>query len=146
MLMRAAAAIFGLALSSALAAAAPTSGPAAVVDSFHSALRTGDTAAAAALLTDDALIFEEGGVERSKAEYAIRHLPADAEFMKTVSAKVVRRSTGSAPGLAGVASEGRVSGTVRGKPVERRTTETMILRQTERGWRIAHIHWSSGGP
>jgi hypothetical protein len=39
-----------------------------------------------------------------------------------------------------------VSGTVRGKPVERRTTETMILLQTERGWRIAHIHWSSGGP
>ena len=52
----------------------------AVVDAFHAALKRGDTIAAAALLVDDVLIFESGGVERTKAEYAARHLPADAAF------------------------------------------------------------------
>lgn len=59
---------------------APPREAAAVVDAFHAALRRGDTRAAAALLSDDALIFETGGAERSKAEYAAHHLPADAEF------------------------------------------------------------------
>ncbi len=36
-----------------------------VVDAFHAALRAGDTAKAAALLADDALIFEAGYAERS---------------------------------------------------------------------------------
>src|SRR6476619_707425 len=60
-------------------------GPAATVDSFHKALRRGDAAWAAALLAEDALIFESGEVERSKAEYASHHLGADAEFSKRVT-------------------------------------------------------------
>lgn len=40
------------------------------VDSFHAALARGDTAAAAAAFSNDALIYEHGGAERSKAEYA----------------------------------------------------------------------------
>jgi hypothetical protein len=29
------------------------------------------------------------------------------------------------------------------KPVELVSTETMVLRKGEAGWRIEHIHWSS---
>ncbi|HEY6662635.1 MAG TPA: nuclear transport factor 2 family protein [Sphingomicrobium sp.] len=135
-------AALGLALAAG-AGAAPSASPEAVVDAFHAALAKGDTAGAAALLADDALIFEEGGAERSKAEYAARHLPADAEFSKAVRAAMTRRASQSAGGMAWVASEGRVSGVFHGKAIDRVTTETMILHRTSRGWRIMHVHWSS---
>src|SRR5215213_9615092 len=65
---------------------------AATVDAFHAALRGGDTRAAAAVLAEDALIFEAGGAEHSKAEYTEHHLPADAEFSRAVSSVVSRRA------------------------------------------------------
>lgn len=117
--------------------------PEAVIDAFHSALARGDTAGAAVLLADDALIFEEGGAERTKAEYTARHLPADAQFSKAVKATVTRRTSRFEGALAWVASEGRVRGIFKGKPVDRRTTETVVLRKGGQSWRIVHIHWSS---
>lgn len=131
------------------ASAAPTTvaaaelAPAGVVDAFHAALRRGDTNAAATLLADDALIYEEGGAERTKAEYASHHLLADAEFSKAVASQMTRRGGSSDGNVAWVASEGRATGTFRGKAVDRVTTETMVLRRTARGWRIVHVHWSS---
>lgn len=117
--------------------------PAAVVDAFHAALHRGDTRAAAALLSEDALIYEAGVVERSKAEYVSQHLPADADFSKAVSSVVTRRSGHSDGGLAWVASEGRYSGTYHGKALNQRTTETMLLRRVGPSWKIVHVHWSS---
>lgn len=116
---------------------------AAVVDAFHAALRRGDTAAAAALLAEIALIFESGGVERSKAEYESHHLAADAAFSKAVPAVMLRRSGDAGNGLAWIATEGRMTGTYKDKPVDRLSTETMILRQVAGTWKIIHIHWSS---
>jgi ketosteroid isomerase-like protein len=117
--------------------------PVAVVDAFHSALARGDTKGAAALLADEALIFEEGGAERSKAEYVAHHLPADAEFSQVVRSVVAHRSRGASGSLAWVASEGRTSGIFKGKPIDLSTTETMLLRRTGSGWKIVHVHWSS---
>jgi ketosteroid isomerase-like protein len=116
---------------------------AATVDSFHAALRRGDTRAAASLLTDDALVFEAGGAERSKAEYAAQHLAADAEFSRSTTATVTRRSGGSDGRLAWIASEGRTTGSFRGRSIDSTTAETMLLRRLGRAWKIAHIHWSS---
>ena len=116
---------------------------AATVDAFHAALWRGDVSAAAALLADDALIFEEGGAERSKAEYAAQHLPADAAFSQAVAPSVTRRTGGSRGALAWIATEGRTTGSYRGKPVDLATTETMILRRSGGDWKIVHIHWSS---
>src|SRR6185503_9963684 len=92
-------------------------GAAATVDAFHAALKRGDTIAAAALLADDALIFEAGGVERTKAEYAARHLPADAEFAQATSSMVTHRNARSDGTLAWIASEGRTTGKLRGKAI-----------------------------
>ena len=116
---------------------------AAAVDAFHAALRRGDTQAALALLTDDALIFEEGRAERSKAEYAAQHLAADAAFSTAVPGVKTRRTGDSAHGLAWIASEGRTKGTFRGKAVNRVSAETMVLRDIGGSWKIVHIHWSS---
>ena len=123
---------------------APSARPAAaVVDAFHAALRRGDTRAALALLAEDALIFESGGVERGKAEYASHHLAADAAFSQAVPSTISRRAGEAVGRIAWIATEGRTTGTFKGKAVDRKSVETMLLRRTGAGWRIAHIHWSS---
>lgn len=116
---------------------------AAVVDAFHQALERGDTNAALSHLADEALIFESGGVERGKKEYASHHLAADAAFSQAVPSKVIRRTARVTGGTAWVASEGRTTGTFKGKAVDRKTVETMILRRIGGAWKIVHIHWSS---
>lgn len=128
--------------------AAPSISPAAqpavaIVDAFHAALQRGDTQAAAALLADDVLIFEAGGAERSKAEYLAEHLPADSDFARTTEARVARRVGQASGATVWIASEGRTTGEFRGRPINSRTTETMILTRVGGMWRITHIHWSS---
>ena len=123
--------------------AAPARPAAAVVDAFHAALRRGDTRTALGFLANDALIFESGGAERGKAEYASHHLAADAAFSQAVPSTITRRAGASVGDLAWIATEGRTAGTYKGKPVDRRTVETMVLRRMKAGWRIVHIHWSS---
>jgi ketosteroid isomerase-like protein len=116
------------------------------VDAFHAALARGDTVAALALLSSDALIFEEGSAERSKAEYAAQHLGADAEFTAAVPSTRTRR-TGNAIGAnAWIATEGRVTGNFKGRAVDRISAETMVLRRAGAVWQIVHIHWSSRSP
>jgi ketosteroid isomerase-like protein len=128
-------------LSSVLPAQAR--GAAASVDAFHAALRRGNTKAASALLADNALIFEGGGVERSKAEYEAHHLSADAAFSQAVPSVMTRRAGDSDGTVAWIASEGRTTGTYKGKAIDRVTAETMVLRRIGRVWKVTHIHWSS---
>lgn len=114
------------------------------VDAFHAALGRGDTAAALSFLADDAMIFEQGAVERSKAEYAAHHLAADATFAQAVPS-VRSKRTGRVEGdAAWIASEGRTTGRYKDKAVDRVTTETMVLRRQGGDWAVVHIHWSSG--
>jgi ketosteroid isomerase-like protein len=117
--------------------------PAAVVDAFHAALARGDTASASALLADDALIFESGGAERSKAEYAAHHLGADAKFAQAVPRSITSRSGVAVGDMAWIATEGRTTGTYGDRAIDSVSTETMVLRKGGDGWKIAHIHWSS---
>ena len=131
--------------------AAPTAGAlspfagnaAATVDAFHAALKSGDARAASALLADDVLIYESGEVERSKAEYAAHHLTADIEFTKAVPATVTRLAGRSIGTMAWIASEGRTTGKFNGRPIDEKTTETMVLQRFGKAWRIVQIHWSS---
>lgn len=116
---------------------------AAIVDAFHAALARNDPSTAIELLADDALIFEGGNAERSKAEYASHHLAADAAFSSAVPSSLLQRSGYAVGDLAWIASEGRTTGTYKDRPVDRLTTESMVLRREAKGWRIVHIHWSS---
>lgn len=75
--------------------------PAKAVDAFHAALAKGDGAAAAALLAEEALIYEGGHAERSKAQYASHHAGADAAYAAAVPSKLTHRSgvaDGASPG------------------------------------------------
>ncbi len=116
---------------------------AAVVDAFHRALHAGNQSAAAALLAGDALIYESGGVERSKAEYASHHLPADTAFAKATARTVTQRAGNAGGDLAWISTESTTTGTYKDRAINSRSTETMVLRREDGTWRIAHIHWSS---
>lgn len=116
---------------------------AAVVDAFHAALVRGDLAGALALLDANVLIYESGRAERSKAEYASHHLPADATFAKMVQRKVTRRSGRAQGSSALITTEARSQGKYRDKVIDSIGMETMVLTRAGPAWRIVHIHWSS---
>ena len=136
-----------LVLAAAPVHAAPAdAGAERVVDAFHDALTNGDAAAALSCLDDTVQIYEQGWVEHTKADYASAHLPADVKFAAATKSSRTARSADVVGDLAYVSSEGRTTGSFEGKPVNSITLETMILRRTDSGWRIVHIHWSSRKP
>lgn len=125
--------------------ASPTHGNSAVdvVNSFHAALKQGQTDAALAMMAEDVVIFESGGVESSRAEYAEHHLEADAAFSAGTSRTPVSERVTVEGNLATVMRVELVAGTFKDRPINSRSVETMLLRKTDGKWRIVHIHWSS---
>ena len=119
---------------------------ATAVDAFHAALKAGDTAGALTFLARDVMIFEGGGAERSREEYASHHLASDAAFSAATEASVTRRSGWASGDVAWIVTEGRTTGQFNGRAVNLVTTETMALKRGPEGWRIQHIHWSSRTP
>ena len=114
-----------------------------VVNAFHAALKRGDATAALNLMAEDVVIFESGGVERNRAEYATHHLKSDAAFSAATTRTPISQTIASDGNLSSVMSVEFVKGTFRDRPVNSRSVETMVLRKTEGRWRIIHIHWSS---
>jgi ketosteroid isomerase-like protein len=131
------------ALSQVTAVAREAEVAASVVDAFHAALETGDTAAALSLMSDDVMIFEEGGAERSRAEYASHHLEADAAYAAASVSTLSRRAGWASGEVAWIVSEGETQGQAGNRATGRLTAETMVLKRGPEGWRIQHIHWSS---
>ncbi len=118
--------------------------PEQIVDAFHAAIARGDGDAALALLDPQVVIFESGGAEMSRQEYASHHLGGDMRFSQAVERKLVARDSGGSGDVAWVLSRSETHGTFGEREIHARGTETMILRRTDAGWRIVHIHWSSG--
>jgi ketosteroid isomerase-like protein len=134
-------AVFALGLLATPALCAPDAGE--VVDAFHAALAAGKADEAAALLAEDVVVYEEGHVEGSKAEYLRSHLPQDISFLRSVVETTTASRTVLRGETAWVIREGATKGTFQGREVDRVTTETIILHLEAAGWRIVHIHWSS---
>jgi ketosteroid isomerase-like protein len=128
-----------------LAACSPpaTETPSAVVEAFGKALASGDREAALVLLAPDLLVYEFGGQEASREEYAAGHLASDMEFLKGASVSTLDRRQSVHGEVAVVTTRTRTTGTYKDKPVDSLGTETMVLRRDGTHWRITHIHWSS---
>ena len=94
-------------------------------------------------MADDAVIYEQGWVEVSKDEYVTGHLPGDIAYSAGMTDRVVSRRVSVNGSFAIVLTQGRTTGTHEGKPVDRESTETMVLKRVKGQWRIIHIHWSS---
>ncbi len=132
-----------LTLLSACVAQTSPHAPAEVVQAFHAALAAGDSSGALALLTPDVVVYEAGGAELSREEFRSHHLSADIEFMQGTTREVTDQRSDQSGDVAWVLSANTTTGTFRGRPINSRGVETMILRRTEERWRITHIHWSS---
>ena len=115
----------------------------ATVERFFASLSSGNLEQAARLLDPDVVILESGGAEHSAAEYLAHHAKADAEYLKGARQTLKRRTARVAGNLAWVATESELETRKDGKPVAAASTETMVLRATDGGWKIVHIHWSS---
>ncbi|MSQ91724.1 MAG: DUF4440 domain-containing protein [Gammaproteobacteria bacterium] len=116
---------------------------AATVDRFFDALSAGDIEQAGAELDPQVIILESGGAEHSAAEYLGGHAKDDAEFLKAAQQNLERRTGRVSGDLAWIASESELQVQQDGKPLTIVSTETMVLRSTNGGWKIVHIHWSS---
>lgn len=117
--------------------------PAEIVDAFATALLQGDKQTLERLILPNVIIAEGGGTERSFAEYASHHMSADMAFLRATSTRLLKRDSIAGGDLTTVISENEISGTYKNEAVHSRMVETMVLRKTLGGWRIAHIHWSS---
>lgn len=117
--------------------------PTEVVGEYHAALADGNTEKALSLLSPAVQVFEGGHVEKSKAEYAGHHLPADMAFAKAVNRKVLKGSERIAGDLAVVMQETDTQGTYKGAAVHLLGAETAVLEKKGEGWIITHFHWST---
>jgi ketosteroid isomerase-like protein len=115
---------------------------AAAVSAFHAALAAGYSAAALALLTDDALIVEAGETE-TREQYRAHHLPADIEFARSVETEQSPLRVRVSSDAAWVTSTSRSRGSFHGRAIDSEGAELMVLARSPAGWRIAAIHWSS---
>ena len=118
------------------------SSAAAIADQFDLALKQGDSDAIRAILDDDVLIYEAGNVESSFEEYASHHLSADIQFMSTMEKTILSRKLFENSDLAVVSTEYRIKGSYKGRFIDKTTMETLVLRKSETGWKIVHVHWS----
>ncbi len=114
-----------------------------VVDAFSAAIKAVKLPEAEKLLDPKVLILESGSSERSRAEYMAEHAGADATFMQTVHQQLRYRQAQVDGNMAWVATESELHTQKDGKPVTILSTETMVLKRTDKTWKIVHIHWSS---
>lgn len=116
--------------------------PEAVLDAFHHALEEGNGAAALRWLADSALILE-GGVTQSKAEYADHHLGSDMAFLAALETERLSRTVQRAEGTATIITRTRLKGRFKDRDIDLVSAETAVLRETDAGWKIEHLHWSN---
>jgi ketosteroid isomerase-like protein len=110
-----------------------------VIAAFHAALKSQDAEAAYRLLLPELSVFEDGGAERSRREYFASHVKADMDYRRSADFTLLDRRIHQGADIAIVITEYRV----KDPEAVLSNTETIVLRQTPSGWRIAHVHWST---
>lgn len=115
----------------------------ATAEAFSAALAAGDEATVKLLLAPDVLIYESGGQESSRDEYAAHHMKGDMAFLAKAHVQVLERKHRANGDLAWIATRSRITGTHKDKPVDLLSTETLVLERDPEGWRIVHLQWSS---
>ena len=121
---------------------ADSSAVTATVVKFHAALAAGDSTAALALLADDVVILESGGVE-SRADYRSHHLRSDIQYEQAVKIERGPIRVRIHGDVAWTSGTSQAQGEMSGRPVNSRSAELMVMVRTLGGWKISAIHWSS---
>lgn len=114
-----------------------------VVDAFTAALKAVRLDDVMRMLHPSVLVLESGGSERSRDEYMAQHATADALFLQKAHIELRYRQAHADGGFAWVGTESTVLLQENGKKKVLKTSETMLLKKANDGWKIVHIHWSS---
>lgn len=114
----------------------------AVIQRFDSLMAAGDSAGLLALLADDVVVLESGGME-TRAEFRSHHLPADIQFARAVKARQGPITVRVQGDVAWASSTTIVEGELRGRAINSISAELMVLSREAGGWNIRAIHWSS---
>jgi ketosteroid isomerase-like protein len=129
--------------TAAPAAVPPASGALAVVERFERALQSGDRDGVLACLAPEVVIFEHGGAELSRDEYAHHHLGGDLDYLRGTATKRTDRKLLDGGDRVVVLTRSETRGDYKGKPVASAGTETLVLERRGDDWTITHVHWSS---
>ncbi len=116
--------------------------PAKVVNLFHEALKQQNSNNARMHLADDVLIYEGAGVERSADEYASHHMLSDMKFVSVLKTEVLEHQVSIVGDIAVSNSRTHSVGKFKGKNIDRKGMETIVLKKINGVWRIWRIHWS----
>ena len=122
--------------------AADSAAVVAVVEGFHAAMARGDSLGTIALLTDDAVILESGGIETRK-DYRSGHLRADIGFATAVNRESGAISVVVVGDVAWATSTSVSQGEWRGRTIDSRGAELAVLTRQDGSWKIRAVHWSS---
>lgn len=114
----------------------------AVVERFDALMAAGDSAGLLALLADDVVVLESGGLE-TRAEFRSHHLPADIGFARAVKGTQGPITVRVQGDVAWASSTTTVLGEVRGRAINSVSAELMVLSRESGRWKIRAIHWSS---
>lgn len=114
-----------------------------IVGDFHRALQNGDESTVRLLLADDVLIFESGGVERSRHEYADHHMQADIAFLQHMQVTKLEHHIKVNGETAVSISRSKIQGRYKDKDIDVESMETLLLMKVEGKWQIIHVHWSN---
>src|SRR3546814_16127364 len=79
-----------------------------------------------------------------REEYLGHHAISDAKFLKGAHRQLLRRHARVSDDLVWIGRESELHAEKDGKPLVLLSTETMGLKQTPGGWRIAPGHWKIG--
>lgn len=113
------------------------------VKQFHMAQESGDKEMVLKLLSDDVMIFEGGGIERSARQYASHHMGSDMKFLSHMTITTKEHHVKVHGDMAVSMSKSHLKGTYKDKDYDRESMETMTLIKENGQWRINHIHWSN---
>lgn len=114
----------------------------AVIEAFHAALASGDSAQALSYLAEDVVILESGGVE-DKTHYRSGHLAGDMRFAAAVPRQRGEISVRIAGNVGWAHSTSITQGTMGEREINSQGAELMVLTRDAGSWKIVAIHWSS---
>jgi ketosteroid isomerase-like protein len=114
----------------------------AVVGAFHGALARGDSPGALALLASDVMILESGYAEMLD-DYRAHHLPADIEFARATSTTRTVSRVVVLGDAAWLTAASVTRGNFRGREINSRGVELVVLGRQAGAWKIRAVHWSS---
>ena len=114
----------------------------AVIDSYHSALASGDSVTALAMLADDVTILESGNVE-DKEHYRSGHLAGDMRFAAAVPRERSDITVTLMGDVACAWSTSITEGQMGEREINSQGAELMVVAREGGAWKIKAIHWSS---